>query len=195
MQKSNQVQSRSLGNEKRLLTTRKLAFSALLVALSVAINSARIGSISFGGFPIIFSGLVLGPGIGFIVGAVADIVGFLIRPSATGGFNPLFILTSALTGFIPGAKVLLLKDKYPNYKIWTVFIAIAVGQLITSVIMVPFFITILYTKTVFASPEFWTAFFVRVAKPLANQAINVPIYALIFTIIINPISKAVDLTK
>ena len=42
MQKSNQVQSRSLGNEKRLLTTRKLAFSALLVALSVAINSARM---------------------------------------------------------------------------------------------------------------------------------------------------------
>lgn len=139
MQKSNQVQSRSLGNEKRLLTTRKLAFSALLVALSVAINSARIGSISFGGFSIIFSGLVLGPGIGFI--------------------------------------------------------AVAVGQLITSVIMVPFFITILYTKTVFASPEFWTAFFVRVVKPLANQAINVPIYTLIFTIIIIPISKAVDLKK
>ena len=66
MQKSNQVQSRSLGNEKRLLTTRKLAFSALLVALSVAIISSRIGSIRFGGFPIIFSGLVLGPGIGLL---------------------------------------------------------------------------------------------------------------------------------
>lgn len=180
---------------RRIFTTRKLAISAMLVALSVAINSVRIGSISFGGFPIIFSGLTLGPVIGFIVGGMADIIGFIIRPSATGGFNPLFIFTSALTGFIPGVVILLLKDRYPNYKIWKVFIAIATGQLITTVLMVPLFITFIRQGQLFGTSEFWIAYFPRVAAAFTRQAFNVPVYAVMFTLIIKPISKAIDITK
>lgn len=182
-------------SKSKMFTPRKLAFSAMLIALSVAINSLRIGNISFGGFPIIFSGLTLGPVIGFVVGGVADVIGFLIRPSAGGAFNPLFILTSALTGFIPGVVILLLKDKYPDYKPWKVFIAIAVGQLITTVLMVPLFITFLRQGHLFGTNEFWIAFFPRVAAAFGRQALNVPVYTVIFSLIIKPISQAVDITK
>lgn len=195
MQKSNNVESSSSYGKGKLFTTRKLAIAAMLVALSVAINSLRIGNISFGGFPIIFSGLTLGPVLGFIVGGVADLVGFIIRPSSSGGFNPLFVLTSALTGLIPGLLILLMKDKYPNYKVWKVFIAIATGQLITSVLMVPLFITIIRQSNLFGTSAFWIAFYGRVASAFVRQAFNVPVYTILFSAIIIPISKAVDITK
>ena len=193
MQKSKVVKS-GLGVNKTF-TTRKLAIAGMLVALSVAINSLRIGNISFGGFPIIFSGLTMGPVIGLIVGGVADIVGFIVRPSASGGFNPLFVLTSALTGFIPGVVILMLKDEYPNYKFWKVFVAIATGQLITTVLMVPLFVTLLRQSNMIGTQAFWIAFYGRVAKAFARQALNVPVYSIIFPIIIKPIAKAVNITK
>lgn len=195
MLKSKAVKSSSISGGSRLFTNRKLAISAMLVALSVVINSLRIGSISFGGFPIIFSGLTMGPVIGFIVGGVADIVGFIVRPSSSGGFNPLFVLTSALSGFIPGLMIILLKDKYPNYKIWKVFIAIATGQLITTVLMVPLFITFIRQANMFGTNAFWIAYYGRVASAFARQALNVPVYTIIFPIIIKPISKAIDITR
>ena len=193
MQKSKVVESSS--GASKIFTSRKLAIAGMLVALSVAINSLRIGSISFGGFPIIFAGLTLGPVMGFFVGGVADIVGFIVRPSASGGFNPLFVLTSALTGFIPGVMIMLLKDKYQNNKVWKVFIAIATGQLITTVLMVPLFITFIRQANMFGTNAFWIAYYGRVAKAFARQALNVPVYTIIFPIIIKPISKAVDLTR
>lgn len=195
MQKSRKVKASLFSSRSKLFTTKKLAISAMLVALSVAINSLRIGSISFGGFPIIFSGLTLGPVIGFIVGGVADIVAFIVRPSSSGGYNPVFTLTSALTGFIPGLVIALMKVKYPNYKIWKVFIAIATGQLVTTVLMSPLFITFIRQSNLFGTNEFWIAYYARVAKAFMRQAINVPIYTVIFPIIVKPISKAIDITK
>ncbi len=85
---------------RNFLNPRSIAYASLFVALSVVINTFRIGSVSFGGVPIIFSGYVLGPVMGFIVGAMADIVGFIVRPSGN-AFNPVFVLTSALTGMLP----------------------------------------------------------------------------------------------
>ena len=182
-------------DRSKALSTRKLTLSAMFITLSVVVNSLRIGSISFGGFPIIFSGLTLGPIAGFMVGGVADIIAFIVRPSSSGGFNPVFTLTSALTGLIPGLVIILLKDEYPNYKPWKVFLAIAIGQLITTVLMAPFFITIIRQGGLFGTDGFWLAYYTRVLAAFGRQAFNVPVYTAIFSIIIKPISKAVDLSK
>ena len=61
------------------LSTSKIVYSSIFIAMSVAINTVRIGEVSFSGFPIIYSGYVLGPVMGFIVGSIADIVAFIIR--------------------------------------------------------------------------------------------------------------------
>lgn len=195
MQKNKNIQMDSNFPKKKILTTRKLTIAAMMVALSVIINSLRIGSISFGGFPIIFSGLTLGPAIGFIVGGVADLVAFIVRPSSGGGYNPIFTLTSALTGLIPGLLIGLMKDKYPNYKIRKVFIAISIGQLITTVLMSPLFVTFIRQSNLLGTNAFWIAYYARVAKAFTRQAVNVPVYTIIFLLIIKPISKAIDITK
>lgn len=170
-------------NKKSFFTVKKIAYAGIFIALSVAVNSMRIGSVSFGGFPIIFSGYALGPLFGFIVGGLSDLVGFLIRPSSTGGFNPLFTLTSALTGAIPVIITSALGDKYPKFNLWKIFIGILVGQAITSVVLVPIFISVLYGKN--------TVWYYMISAAI-KQAVSIPVYSILLKAINDIISKQID---
>lgn len=163
-------------------STRKLTYMAVFIALSVVINTLRFGSISFGGFPIIYSGLVLGPVNGFLVGGISDLLGFIIRPSSQ-GFHPIFTLTSALTGMIPILVVKLFRKKYPNFKFYQVLVGIFVGQMITSVIMAPYFQSYLFGKNTFS-------YFA--IKAFVKQIVSIPIYALLFTSITESIKNTIN---
>lgn len=168
---------------RRQSSTRKITYMAMFIALSVVINTMRFGSISFGGFPIIYSGLVLGPVNGFIVGAVSDVLGFIVRPSSGGGYHVLFTLTSALTGLIPILVVRLFKVKYPNFKFYQVLIGIFVGQMITSVIMSPYFQAFIFGKN---------TFIYYATKALIKQAVSIPLYAALFTSMTESIKDSIN---
>lgn len=168
-------------NSKRISTNR-LTYMAFFVALSVAINSLRVGSVSFGGFPIILSGYMMGPVAGFIVGAVADVVGFIIRPSAS-AFNPLFVLTSALTGYLPVLVTNLLGGNKGKYAFIKVLTGIAIGQFTTSVVMVPLFRSFLQGNT------FWYYFI----RALPKQVFSVPLYAFLSITLSDRIGKAIHI--
>lgn len=163
------------------ISIKKLVYLATFIGLSVAINSVRVGMVSFGGFPIIFSGFALGPIGGFVVGGLADVLGFMVRPSSGGEFNPIFALTSALTGAIPVAVTMLLRDKYPKFTMWKVFTGIAVGQITTSVVIVPTFLQILYKKPLILT----------MTKAAIKQGISIPIYAILFITIFEALKKVV----
>lgn len=167
---------------RRQSSTRKITYMAMFVALSVVINTMRFGSISFGGFPIIYSGLVLGPVNGFIVGAVADVLGFIVRPSS-GGYHLVFTLTSALTGVIPILVVKLFKVKYPNFKFYQVLLGIFVGQMITSVIMSPYFQAFIFGKN---------TFYYYATKAFIKQAVSIPLYAALFTSMTESIKNSIN---
>lgn len=165
-------------------TPNKITYMAVFVALGVIINTVRIGSISFGGFPIILSGYLLGPIAGFIVGGVADVVSFIVRPSSN-AFNILFVMTSAFTGFIPVVVTKLLGEKYPKYTFVKVLIGVLVGQLITSVLLVPIFSSILFKKV----------FIVEALKALTKQAVSIPIYSFLIISLNDRISKVMKFDK
>lgn len=150
---------------------RKLTYFAMFIALGVAINSLRVGPLSFGGFPIIYSGMVLGPVSGFIVGAVTDVLAYLVRPSAS-AFNPLFILTSALTGFIPAFIIHIIpgERKKVTNNLFYLILAFGVGQFLTSVVMVPIFRQMLYGHPLITT----------VTTALTRQAWHVPLYAILY---------------
>lgn len=175
--------SKTIKNKQ--MSAVKITYTAIFIALSVMINSLRVESISFGGFPIILSGYLLGPIQGFTVGAISDILGFIVRPSAF-AFNPLFTLTSALTGLLPVFITKLLKEKYPNFSFIKIFVGVLLGQLITSVIMVPIFSSILYGQQ-----TFW----VLAAKAFVKQALSIPIYAILIKILNDRLKKVIDFRK
>jgi len=154
-------------------STRRLVYLSFMIALSIILTrifSIRIAiggvegiRIGFGGLPIILASVLFGPLAGGIVGAVSDVLGYLINPM--GAYMPHFTLTSFLTGFIPGLIVHYLFKQRINYL--TLLIAIAVGQVISSVILVPLFLEML-----FAVP-FKATFIPRIV----GQLIHIPIYA------------------
>lgn len=171
-----------VNTEKSYFSARTLSYLAMFIALSVVLNTLRVGPISFGGFPIIYGGLALGPVFGFIIGMVSDLLGFLVRPSGN-GFNLAFTLTSSLTGAIP-VLVLRLFGKDPKNKqnFIKVLIGIFVGQTITSVIMVPYFMKLFYGF------NFWE----RLIKAFSKQVWSIPLYAFIFVSTWKVVSKQVD---
>lgn len=78
--------------------------------------------INFASMPLMLSGIILGPFTGFMAGAAADIINFIVKPA--GPFFPGFTLVSGLSGFIPGIIYKYIK-KDINYNLLnTIFISL-----------------------------------------------------------------------
>jgi len=163
------------------ISSHQITTMGLLIALSIILTriaSLRIAiggvegiRIGFGGLPIILGGIIFGPLAGGIIGAFSDLLGYFINP--IGVYMPHFTLTSALTGIIP-ALVLKLSQKNET-NVLELGIAIAVGQTITSLVLVPYFLHLL-----FGLP--W-----KILMP--PRIIGVPIHIFIYAYTINIILK------
>ncbi len=132
------------------MDTHRLVTLGLLVSLNIILvrfASVRISiggvegiRIGLGNFPVVFAGLFLGPLAGGMVGALGDIVGFILNPM--GAYMPHFTLSAALTGIIPGLVLNLLgRDKVTFPRL---VIACGAGLFVTSMVLVPYFLKILF---------------------------------------------------
>lgn len=162
-------------------STKKLVYMSFLIALSIILTrilSIRIAiggvegiRIGFGGLPIIFTGIIFGPLAGGTVGAVADVVGYIINPM--GAYMPHFTFSAFLTGFIPGAIVFYIFREKRN--IWIFLLAVGIGQTISSVILVP----------VFLNSLFGIPFEASVIPRIITQAINIPLYSYLIKLLLD----------
>ena len=164
------------------ISSHKITTMGLLIALSIILTriaSLRIAvggvegiRIGLGRLPIILGGIIFGPLSGGLIGAFSDLLGYFINP--IGAYMPHFTLTSALAGIIPAAILILMRKKdEPN--VFDLGIAITTGQVITSIILIPYFLNIL-----FALP--W-----KVLMP--PRIVAEPIQIFVYTYIINIILK------
>jgi len=132
------------------ISSHKITTMGLLIALSIIftrVASLRIAiggvegiRIGLGRLPIILGGIMFGPLAGGLIGALSDLLGYFINP--IGVYMPHFTLTSALTGIIPAAILILMRKDELN--IFDLGIAITAGQVITSIILIPYFLNILF---------------------------------------------------
>jgi ECF transporter S component (folate family) len=151
-----------------------IALSIILTrtaSLRIAIGGVEGIRIGLGGLPIILGGILFGPLSGGLVGAISDLLGYFINP--IGVYMPHFTLTSALTGIIPALVLKLNQKNEPN--VLELGIAIAVGQTITSLILVPYFLHIL-----FGLP--WVIL-------MPPRIIGVPVNIFLYTVAINLLLK------
>lgn len=172
------------GFNVRKIATRELVFMALLISLNIVLTriaSIRISMggvegirIGFGGFPVILGGIMFGPVAGGIVGAMGDVLGYYINPM--GPYMPHFTLTAALTGMIPALVLGPVKRQVPNF--WQLLLAIGIGQTISSVILVPYFLQLLFKIPMVAT----------LPAKILGQAIHVPVYALFAEVLLKRIN-------
>ncbi len=103
--KSNTLRNKSFMNTRSLVTISLMTTLSIVLArilgLLIPIAGLPALKINFSGIPLILTGIFFGPAAGFMAGAVADIIGYMINPMG-GAFFPGFTLTTALTGAIPG---------------------------------------------------------------------------------------------
>lgn len=175
----------------RRFSAKNIVIYSMLIALNVVltrIGSIRIGGggteiirIGFGGFPVIFAGIAFGPIAGGVVGTVGDIIGMIVSPM--GPYMPHFTITAALTGIIPGLIMMNCKDKTCKTSFLRLLIAIGVGEVITSIILVPYFM-----NTLFGVP-----FEVSLPPRLISQAITIPLYAYTARILLNRICSVFNI--
>ncbi len=151
-----------------------IALSIILTrvaSLRVAIGGVEGNSIGLGKLHIILGGIINGQLYGGLIGAFSDLLGYFINP--IGVYMPHFTLTSALTGIIPATILVLMKKNEPN--VFGLGIAITAGQVITSIILIPYFLNILFGLS-------W-----KVLMP--PRMVAEPIQIFIYTYTINTILK------
>jgi ECF transporter S component (folate family) len=118
----------------------KLVFAGLFVAVSAVLklfelNFSQDLRFNFCSVPWIISGVMLGPIWGFAVGAVSDVVNYLLRPIDS--FVIGFTLSTALTCAIPGIVFHSVKRRRtsPRYSLYTVilFVLLFIGVIVSMV--------------------------------------------------------------
>ncbi|HHT47190.1 MAG TPA: folate family ECF transporter S component [Firmicutes bacterium] len=163
--------------QKPKLTTQMLVRMSLLVALNIILDrylSLRLPMlgveglrIGFGAVPVIFAGIFMGPVAGGLVGAVGDIVGFIVAP--LGAYVPHFTLTAALRGIIPGLIILLAGRGRREIGIFPLFLAISAVFVVVNILIWPYFMEIVFgpLRAVTVPPK------------IAEAVVAIPIYTII----------------
>lgn len=96
-------QTKSSARELRQVST--ISVAGMLVAISVILAFFKLAitqtlQVSFAFLPVAGGGMLFGPVVGGIIGAVSDVAGFVMRP--TGPFFPGFTLSALVTGALYG---------------------------------------------------------------------------------------------
>ncbi len=132
------------------LSTSKISYISLLIAMSIVLTrlaSIRIPlggvegiRIGFGKLPIILGGLMLGPLYGGLIGAIADMVGYIIQP--IGPYMPHFTVISALSGILPALLIHFFGSDEVNFI--KLVIAIGITMVITELFLIPYTLHVLF---------------------------------------------------
>ncbi len=157
----------------RLKDVRVLTGAAMLLAVAVILSFFKISltevmEIRFSNIPVAVAGMLFGPGVGGVVGALSDLLGYVVRP--TGPYFPGFTVSSALSGVIFGV-ILRKKLTLVRVVLACVIYQVAIGLLLTS----------LWLHVLYGAP-FWTL----VASRLPKELITLAFHVVVLTLLIRP---------
>ncbi len=121
--------------------TKTLVTMALLTALEIVLSrflsiQTQLTKIGFAFVPVVLAAVLLGPLEAGIVAALGDFLGAMLFP--TGPFFPGFTLTAFLMGAVYGLCL------YKRADFWRILLAVAVHQLLLSLLLNSLWISILY---------------------------------------------------
>jgi len=162
----------------KLKETKTLAVAAMLVAIGIVLGFFKLPinqliEIRFGSLPICMAGMMFGPVVGGVVGALVDIGGYLVKP--TGPFFPGFTLSSLVGGVIFG---LMLHNKKMTFL--RVLASQIVYTIIVGIIMNSYWLNLLYLKN---------GYLAAIIARLPKELIMIPIYSVLIYSLFKAFSK------
>ena len=155
----------------RLKDIKTLTTAALLVAIATVLGFFKVPinqlvELRFAFLPIAVAGALFGPAVGGIVGCLADLLGFMVRP--TGPFFPGFTIATAVSGVIYGAFLYKKKLTIPR-----VIITNLIETVVVSLVLNTINLMILYGN------PFWAVLSAKLLKNAVMYPINTVLLFLI----------------
>lgn len=155
---------------------KKLTMAAMLLAVSVVLSFFKVPvtnliEIRFNSLPIAAAGYLFGPVIGGLVGMLADILGYIVKP--TGPFFPGFTISSTATGVIYGMMLWRRDVRLP----WLA-LAEAIQTAVVSIFLNSYFLSILYGS----------GFFVVLSARLLKSLVMYPVNLLLLYSLMKPLT-------
>ncbi len=120
----------------QLKDVRVLTTTALLVAIATVLGFFKVPvsqlvELRFAFLPIAASGMLFGPFVGGVVGLLADVLGYLVKP--TGPFFPGFTIATMVEGVIFGALLYKKKLTVPRVIVANLIETVAVSLIINTI--------------------------------------------------------------
>ena len=167
---------------KKLKDVRVLTTCALLLALATILGFFKIPitqiiEIRFGSLPVAVAGAFFGPVLGGIIGALSDVLGYLVKP--TGPFFPGFTISTAVGGVIFG-MILYSKDHKPS--LLRIFIAQLVYTIVVGLLINTLNLYFLYGNVSAGI----SGYFAYMSTRLLKEIIMLPINTLLLAAVIKP---------
>ena len=169
----------------KILTTKNIAFAAVLAALCVVTNSFAIAT---GPFKLTFSytvcfvaGHFFGPIVGGLVGVFGDAMGCLAKGYAP---DPLLAVGSILIGVLPGlvqylSRLFKIKQRDVYGVVWTV-VSLLLVYVVVTVFWNTFALWIMYGK---GTKTYWAYMAGRIAPQTAVWAINLGLSLVLYPVL------------
>lgn len=162
---------------QKLKNVRVLTVSAFLVAIATVLGFFKVPiteliEIRFQYLPIAVGGAMFGPAVGGVIGMLADVLGYLVKP--TGAFFPGFTISSILSGIIYGLFFYKKRITVPR-----IIAAELTETILCSLVINSINLSILYGN----------AFSVVVATRLLKVLIMFPIDTIILTVVLKAIPR------
>ena len=179
---------------KKLYNTKTLTVGAMLTAIGIILGFFKIPitkiiEIRFGSLPIALSGMLFGPAVAGVIGALIDIGGYLVYP--TGPFFPGFTISNIVTGVIFG--LFLYKKKCSFVRI---FLAELVNTVIVGLLMNSYWLYMLYfskdhtANLVLGSHIIEMSGFTAVlGSRLIKEVVMIPIMSIFIYVVIKALEK------
>ena len=145
------------------ISVRSISMIGLLVAIEVVLSRFSIHTwnlkIGFNFIPIVVAAILYGPLTAGAIGAIGDIISFVLFP--VGAYFPGFTFSAFLTGVLFG---LLLKN---SQSILQIVITVLLTQIFISLFLNTYWISFLY-----GSP-YWPLFLTRIYQTIAMTVIQI----------------------
>ena len=141
-------------------SVRTLTVLALLIAMSIVFTrvlSISTGFVRFnlGSLPVLLAAIFFGPGAGFVVGVLADMIGGVLAGYA---INPLITLGAGSIGLVAG----LLWEKLPELRLP---VSVVAAHVVGSIVINSLALRIFYGYA-------WSVLFARIPNALVLSAVN-----------------------
>lgn len=154
---------------------RTLTLASFLVAIGIIAGFLKVPissviEIRFSTPPLAAAGLLFGPGIAAITGALTDIGGYVVKP--TGPFFPGFTLSGILSGVIFG--LFLHNRSGAAYSLSRISLAVIVNTVAVNLLLNSLWLTLLY-----GSGGYVAVLSMRLIKELVLIPVNIIIIAAI----------------